>query len=98
MIRATYGATAMTKVSVGKIRTFGSSHGWVPGGPWLMAGSHVNTEVANRMTNSTATTNSGSAASSSNVLLMIVSKSFSRRRAAYEPIAIDSGIDTTAAH
>ena len=49
------------------------------------------------MTSRTATTNSGSAASSSIVFEVTVSKAFSRRSAAYEPIAIDSGIEITAA-
>src|SRR5712692_1323913 len=97
MIRATYGATAITRVRVGKTSAVQLFHGRDPGGTVLMAGRTWNTVVANKMTSTTATTNSGSAARSSSRFELTVSKIFSRLNAAHAPIAIDSGIDTTAA-
>src|SRR5712671_6173723 len=76
MIRETYGATAITRVMVGRT--------------W-------NTVVANTMTSTRATTNSGSAAKASSRFELAWSKTFSRLSAAHAPIAIDSGIDSTAA-
>ncbi len=64
----------------------------MPGGTGLIAGKMWQTVVANRMTSRTATTNSGSAASSSIAFEVTMSKDFSRRSAAHEPMAIDSGI------
>src|SRR5713101_6386485 len=97
MIRATYGATAITRVRAGRTSAATLSHGRDPGGTVLMAGKTLNTVVASRMTSTTATTNSGSAARTSSRLELSVSKIFSRFSAAHEPIAIDSGIETTAA-
>src|SRR5260370_7808255 len=97
MIRATYGATAITSVSVGSTSAAQLSHGWDPGGTRLIAGRTWNTVVASRMTSTTATTNSGSAAKTSSRFELAVSKTFSRLSAAHAPIAIDSGIDSTAA-
>src|SRR5690242_14381900 len=97
MIRATYGATASTRVSTGRMRTSGWSHGRVPGGTGLIAGNQWKTVVANRMTRITATTNSGNAASSSIELDVTVSNAFSRRSAAQEPMAMEIGMLTTAA-
>src|SRR5262245_47948410 len=94
MIRATYGATAITSVRQGSTSTLGWSHGCEPGGMLLMAGSTLDTVVANRMTSTRATTNSGSAASRSSRFELTLSKIFSRLSAAHEPIATDSGIDT----
>src|SRR6266568_496299 len=97
MIRATYGATASTRVRAGRTSAATLSHGRDPGGTVLMAGrARGNTVVANRMTSTTATTNSGSAASTSSKFELTVSKIFSRLSAAHEPIATDSGIETTA--
>src|SRR5712671_3921387 len=76
MIRETYGATAITRVMVGRT--------------W-------NTVVANTITSTRATTNSGSAARSSMRFELAWSKTFSRLSAAHAPIAIDNGIDSTAA-
>src|SRR5690242_9291870 len=97
MIRATYGATAITRVRVGRTSASQLFHGRDPGGTVLMAGRTWDTVVANRMTSTKATTNSGSAARSSSRLELVVSKTFSRLNAAHAPIAIDSGIDSTAA-
>src|SRR5215471_2088021 len=96
MIRATYGATAITRVMVGRTSATQLFHGRDPGGIELMAGRKWNTVVANRMTSTTATTNSGSAAMTSSRFELVWSKIFSRLSAAHEPIAIDSGIDATA--
>src|SRR5215472_6864283 len=96
IILATYGATAITRVSTGSTSALTLSHGRDPGGIWLMAGRTLNTVVANKMTSTTATTNSGSAARISSRFELSASKIFSRFSAAHEPIAIDSGIDTTA--
>ena len=73
------------------------SQGLVPGGTGLIAGKMWQTVVANRMTSRTATTNSGSAASSSIAFDVTMSKDFSRRSAAHEPMAIDSGMLISAA-
>src|SRR5215475_727628 len=97
MIRETYGATAITRVTVGRTSATQLFHGRDPGGTVLMAGRTWNTVVANRMTSIRATTNSGSAARASSRFELAWSKAFSRRSAAYAPIAIDSGIDSTAA-
>src|ERR1700722_18964138 len=97
MIRATYGATAITKVTVGRTSACQLSHGRDPGGTVLMAGRTWSTVVANRMTSTRPTTNSGSAARISSRIELAVSKAFSRLSAAQAPIAIDSGIETTAA-
>src|SRR5690348_7600463 len=97
MIRATYGATAITRVRVGSTSASQLFHGRDPGGTVLMAGRTWDTVVANRMTSTRATTNSGSAARSSSRLELVVSKTFSRLNAAHAPIAIASGIDSTAA-
>src|SRR5215472_3789492 len=97
MIRATYGATAITRVMVGSTSASQLFHGWDPGGTMLMEGRTWDTVVANRMTSTSATTNSGSAASTSSRFELVWSKTFSRRNAAHAPIAIDSGIDSTAA-
>src|SRR5260370_31635788 len=96
MIRATYGATAITRVRHGRTSAAALSHGRDPGGTVLMAGKTWNTVVASRMTSTTATTNSGSAASMSSRMELSESKIFSRFSAAQEPIATDSGIHTTA--
>src|SRR5260370_7687106 len=95
MIRPTYGATAITSVRQGSTSAAGLSQGRDPGGTVLTAGKTMNTVVANRITSTTATTNSGSAASTRSRFELTVSKSFSRLSAAHDPIAIDSGIDTT---
>src|SRR5262245_11032907 len=97
MIRETYGATAMTRVRVGRISATQLFHGRDPGGTVLMAGRTWDTVVANRMTSTRATTNSGSDARSSSRFELVWSKTFSRLSAAHAPIAIDSGIDSTAA-
>src|SRR5215472_5515984 len=97
MIRATYGATAITRVRMGSTSATQLFHGRDPGGTVLMAGRTWNTVVANRMTSTKATTNSGCAARSSSRFELVVSKTFSRLSAAQAPIAIDSGIDSTAA-
>src|SRR5207302_4567918 len=98
MILATYGATAITRVRTGRTRPLRLPHGLDPGGIVLIAGrTPANTVVANKMTRMTATTNSGSAASTSSRFEVSESKSFSRLSAAHEPIAIEIGIDTTAA-
>src|ERR1022692_2520617 len=97
MIRATYGATAITRVRAGRISRVRLFHGSCPGEIVLMAGKTLNTVVARKMTSTTATTNSGRAASTSSRFELSVSKIFSRFSAAHEPIAIDSGIETTAA-
>src|SRR5215468_9803928 len=98
MIRATYGATAITRVRVGRTSAVQLFHAWDPGGTVLMAGrARGNTVVAKKMTRTRATTNSGSAARTSSRFELTRSKAFSRLNAAHEPIAIDSGIDTTAA-
>src|SRR3974377_712665 len=97
MIRATYGATAITRVRVGSTSATQLFHGLDPGGPLLMAGRTGSTRVANRMTSTKATTTSGSAARSSSRFELVVSKTFSRLNAAHAPIAIASGIDSTAA-
>src|SRR5712691_1511181 len=96
MIRATYGATAITRVRHGRTSPLKLSHGRDPGGILLIAGKTLNRVVESRMTRTTATTNSGSAASTSSRFELSVSKTFSRLSAAHEPIATDSGIDTTA--
>jgi hypothetical protein len=49
------------------------------------------------MTRTRPTTNSGSAARASSRFELVWSKTFSRLNAAHAPIAIDSGIDSTAA-
>ena len=83
MIRATYGVTAMTSVSVGRIIAFMWSQGLSPGEIRLIAGSApLKTFVENTMIRSRATTNSGSAASSRSEFVVTLSKIFSRRRAA----------------
>src|SRR6266704_581175 len=97
MIRATYGATAITRVRVGRTSAAQSSHGRDPGGTVLTPGRTLNTVVANRMTSTTPTTNSGSAARTSSKFELAVSKIFSRLSAAHAPIAMDTGIDSTAA-
>src|SRR5258708_35078236 len=97
MIRATYGATAMTRVRIGRTSAVQLFHGRDPGATVLMAGRTWNTVVAKKMTRTTATTNSGSAARTSSRFELTVSKTFSRLNAAHAPIAIDSGIDSTAA-
>src|SRR5262249_62399184 len=95
MIRATYGATAITRVMVGRTSATQLFHGREPGGTVLMAGRTWNTVVANTMTSTRATTNSGSAARASSRFELVRSKALSRLSAAHAPIAIDSGIDTT---
>src|SRR5882762_1691904 len=97
MIRETYGATAITRVMVGRTSATQLFHGRDPGGTVLMAGRTWNTVVANTITSTRATTNSGSAASSSMRFELAWSKTFSRLSAAHAPIAIDNGIDSTAA-
>src|SRR5215471_21243767 len=97
MIRAMYGATTITRVMVGRTSATQWFHGREPGGIVLMAGRTWNTVVANRMTSRRAMTNSGSAAKASSRFELVWSKTFSRLSAAYAPIAIDSGIDSTAA-
>src|SRR6516225_8963211 len=97
MIRETYGTTAITSVTVGRTSATQLFHGREPGGIVLMAGRTWNTVVANRMTSTRATTNSGSAAMASSRFELVWSKTFSRLSAAHAPIAIDSGIDSTAA-
>jgi hypothetical protein len=72
-------------------------HGRDPGGTVLMAGRTWSTVVANRMTSARPTTNSGSAARASSRFELAWSKTFSRLNADHAPIAIDSGIDSTAA-
>src|SRR5712692_45876 len=98
MIRATYGATAITRVRLGRISALGLSHGRDPGGTMLVPGTTWgNTVVASRITSTTPTTNSGSAAMRSSRFELSTSKIFSRLSAAHEPMATDSGMDTTAA-
>src|SRR5215469_3546348 len=98
MIRETYGATAITRVMVGRTSATQLFHGRDPGGIVLIAGRKPrNTVVANTMTSTRATTNSGSAARASSRFELVWSKTFSRLSAAYAPIAIDRGIDSTAA-
>src|SRR6516225_4830295 len=97
MIRETYGATAITRVMVGRTSATQLFHGRDPGGTVLMAGRTWNTVVANTITSTSATTNSGSAARSSMRFELVWSKTFSRLSAAHAPIAIDSGIDRIAA-
>src|SRR5499427_3229871 len=97
MIRATYGATAITRARVGRISASQLFHGRDPGGIVLTAGRTWSTVVANRMTSARPTTNSGSAARASSRFELAWSKAFSRLSAAHAPIAIDSGIDSTAA-
>src|ERR1700740_2937864 len=97
MIRETYGATAITRVMVGRTSATQLFHGREPGGIVLMAGRTWNTVVANTMTSTRATTNSGSAARASSRFEVVWSKALSRLSAAHAPIAIDSGIDSIAA-
>src|SRR5262245_58351910 len=97
MIRATYGATAMIRVMVGRTSASQLFHGRDPGGTVLTAGKAWDTVVANRMTSTRPTTNSGSAARASSRFELAWSKAFSRLSAAQAPIAIDNGIDSTAA-
>src|SRR5499425_3928966 len=98
MIRATYGATTITRVMVGRTSATQLFHGREPGGIVLMAGRKPgNTVVANTMTSTRATTNSGSAARASSRFELVWSKTFSRLSAAHAPMAIDSGIDSIAA-
>src|SRR5262249_49328367 len=98
MIRETYGATAITRVMVGRTSATQLFHGREPGGIVLMAGRKPgNRVVANGMTSPRATTTSGSAAMASGTFELVWSKPFSRLSAAHAPIAIDSGIDSTAA-
>src|SRR5215470_3916998 len=97
MIRPMYGTTMITSVIVGSTSATQLFHGRDPGGTVLMAGRTWDTVVANRMTSTKATTNSGSAARSSSRFELVWSKTFSRLSAAHAPIAIDSGIDSTAA-
>jgi hypothetical protein len=82
IIRETYGVTAIASVATGRISSSGYSHARCPGGTGLIAGSQWKTEVENRMTRRSATTNSGSDASASMVFETIVSNFFSRCRAA----------------
>src|SRR6185437_4390992 len=96
MIRATYGATAITRARVGRISASQLFHGRDPGGIVLTAGRTWSTVVANRMTSTRPTTNSGSAARASSRFELAWSKTFSRLNADHAPIAIDSGIDSTA--
>src|SRR3954467_904065 len=97
MMGETYGATAITSVSVGRTSACGCVHGLSPGAIWLTAGSQWKTEVENSMTSSTATTNSGSAASTSITEELAVSTIFSRLRAVQEPSAMDTGMEMIAA-
>src|SRR5215470_7073200 len=98
MILATYGATAITRVAVGRTRKLRWSQGRDPGGIVLIEGRTLgNTVVANKITRVIATTNSGTAASTSSRFELSVSKTFSRLNAAHEPMATESGIDITAA-
>src|SRR5690349_20159975 len=98
MIRATYGATTSTRVTVDRTSATQLFHGREPGGIVLMAGRNQrNTVVENTMTSRRPTTNSGNAAKASSRFELVWSKTFSRLRAAHAPIAIDSGIDSTAA-
>src|SRR5215469_9716009 len=97
MTRETYGATAITRVRVGRTSATQLFHGRDPGGTVLIAGRTWDTVVANRMTSTRATTYSGSDARSSSRFELVWSKTFSRLSAAHAPIAIDSGIDSTAA-
>src|SRR6476661_2299963 len=97
MMRETYGATTITRVATGRMSSLGYSHGRCPGGIWLTAGRKpAKTVVANRMTSRSPTTNSGRAATASIELDVTLSKVFSRRRAAYDPITMDNGIEMTA--
>src|SRR5262245_26188209 len=96
MIRATYGATAITRVRTGRTSALGLSHGRDPGGIMLTDGRTLSTVVANKLPSTTATTNSGTAASTSSRFELSTSKIFSRFSAAQEPMAIDSGMETTA--
>src|SRR6266550_1492070 len=98
MIRATYGETAMIRVSVGRIRALGWDQGAVPGAIREIAGKTWDTVVANSTTRVTPTTNSGSAANSNVTIELATSKVRSRRSAAYAPIAIDNGIEMSPAH
>src|SRR5215469_4023658 len=59
---ATYGATAITRVAVGRTRKLRWSQGRDPGGIVLIEGRTLgNTVVANKITRAIATTNSGTA-------------------------------------
>src|SRR5258708_18829227 len=95
MIRATYGATAITRVRVGRTSAVQLSHGRDPGATVLIAGRTWNTVVAKKMTRTTATTNSGSAARTSSRFELTVSQTFSRLNAAHAPIALHCGIVIT---
>src|SRR5215467_4051656 len=97
MIREMYGTTTITRVRVGRTSATQLFHGRDPGGIVLTAGKTWDAVVANRMMSTRATTNSGSAATTSSRFELVWSKTFSRLSAAYAPIAIDSGIDSTAA-
>src|ERR1700757_3759607 len=74
MIRETYGATAMTRVRVGRISATQLFHGRDPGGTVLMAGRTWDTVVAKRMTSTRGTTNSGSAPSTAEFTSLGASK------------------------
>src|ERR1700694_5904693 len=98
MIRTTYGVTARTRVSVGRIKATGCSHGRPPGGIRVMAGRMCNTVVEKRTTRATPTTNSGSAAKTRVTNEVATSKGRSRHRAAEETIRIESGIEISPEH
>src|SRR5436190_20203075 len=94
MIRTTYGVTARTRVAVGRIIAFMSSHGRAPGGMIVIAGRKPgNTLVAKITTRAMPTTNSGSAAKTSVVTELVTSNDRSRFSAAYDPMAIEIGIE-----
>src|SRR6476619_1434392 len=92
MMRATYGVTVSTSVAVGRIIAVMSSHGRPPGGICVIEGRVPGkTVVAKITTSQSPITNSGMAANSKVMSELALSKSLSRRSAAYAPIAIASG-------
>ena len=72
-IRDTYGETASTSVSTGRIIVLGTSQGWPPVGVRVTAGSQWNTVVENSAMSRMPITNSGSPARPSSTVWMIVS-------------------------
>src|SRR5438067_11773998 len=97
MMRATYGVTASTSVSVGRIIASGCCHGRPPGGISVIAGSTWKTVVANSTTSATPTTNSGSAAKTSVINDVATSNGRARQTSADAPVRLERGIEANQA-